>query len=65
MVHTQSTCSSYDKPLTVTTTDLDPPLMRFTDDTLHVYTVPFSAGVTGLCWSEKLLLTTEPLPSVH
>ena len=49
----------------MTTTDLDPLLMRSADDTLHVYTVPFSAGVTGPCWSEELLLTTEPLPSVH
>ena len=57
--------SSYDKPLTVTTTDLNPPLMRFADDTLHMYTVPFSAGITGPCWSEELLLTTELLPSVH
>ena len=61
--YTLNSCSSYDKPRTVTTTDFDSLMLG--DETLHVYTVPFSARVTGPCWSEELLLTTEPLLSVH
>ena len=60
-----NTNNFYYPPLTVTVIDCDAVLMNSPDDTVHVYTVPFSVGVTGTCCSTALLLATDPLLSVH